>query len=412
MRFPEGFLWGAATAAHQIEGNNRNSDWWRSEVAARLPYRSGDACDSWNRWSEDVRLLSDIGLNAYRLSVEWARIEPVRGNFDQQAIDNYRRQLEALRAAGIEPMVTLHHFTNPIWLADAGGWSDPAIIEHFGRYADRAAREFGDLVRWWITINEPSILALKSYLEGSWPPHRPRDVRGFLRLLRHAPRAHARARAALRAYRPDAMASMSFAVWPFEPLRTWNPIDQAMARLGDWLWQGRVLRRSLHWLDWIGVNYYTRIRVGWPPQRSTAAADPHAGSGEFTDFGWEIYPPGLYHVLRRVGGYAKPVVITENGISDADDDQRPAYLVRHLEQVHRALSDGIDVRGYIHWTLMDNFEWAEGTTQRFGLAEVDFNTFERRPRPSAWLYGEIARANALTEAVRARVPGPAARLRR
>jgi beta-glucosidase len=185
-----------------------------------------------------------------------------------------------------------------------------------------------------------------------------------------------------------------------------------MARLGDWLWQGRVLRRSLRWLDWIGVNYYTRIRVGWPPQRSTAAADPHAGAGEFTDFGWEIYPPGLYHVLRRVGRYGKPVVITENGISDADDDQRPAYLVRHLEQVHRALRDGVDVRGYTHWTLMDNFEWAEGTTQRFGLAEVDFNTFERRPRPSAWLYGEIARANALTDEVRARYAGPATSLRR
>src|SRR6266508_1394463 len=223
MRFPEGFWWGAATAAHQIEGNNANSDWWRAEQAGRLPHASGIACDSWVRWREDIELLKAMGLNAYRLSVEWARIEHEPGRFDQQALDNYRRQLEALKQAGIEPMVTLHHFTSPQWLADRGGWANPAVIERFVAYTEHVARQTSDLVQWWITINEPSILGLKAYLEGSWPPHRPRDIAGYSRLLRNAARAHVRARRALKLERPDAQVSMAFAIWPCEPLRAWSP---------------------------------------------------------------------------------------------------------------------------------------------------------------------------------------------
>jgi beta-glucosidase len=385
-RFPDGFLWGAATAAHQIEGNNVSSDWWRAEQAGLLPYRSESACDSWNRWADDVRLLSGMGLNAYRMSVEWARIEPEAGRFDQAALDGYRRQLEALKQAGIEPMVTLHHFTSPQWLAERGGWSNAEVVPRFVEYVERVGRDVGDLVRWWISINEPSILAFKAYIEGSWPPHQPRNPRGYLRLLRHAARGHVRARRALLARRSDAMVSMAFAMWPMQPVRKWSPLDQALARLGDWLWQGRILSRSMRWLDWIGVNYYSRTWVGWPwPSQPL-------GSGERTDFGWEIYPEGLYHVLRRVGRYGKPVVITENGISDADDDQRGAYITAHLRQILRAIRDGVDVRGYMHWTLLDNFEWAEGFEQRFGLA-----TRDRQLRPSARVYADIARANALSD---------------
>jgi len=384
MRFPDGFLWGAATSAHQIEGGNVNNDWWRAEEAGLLPHRSGNANDSWNRWAEDIELLQQIGLNAYRLSIEWARVEPEPGRFDQPALDVYRRQLEGLKHAGIEPMVTLHHFTNPRWLADRGGWRNPDVGPLLANYTDRVARQMGDLVKWWITINEPSILGLKGYIEGSWPPHRPMDLRGYVQLMHHAARGHILARRAVRAQRADAMVSMAFALWPMQALRWWSPIDQAMARFGDWLWQGRVLSRALSALDWIGVNYYSRNVVGWPwPTRVLNSANR-------TDFGWEIYPQGLYDVLRRVGRYGKPVVITENGIADADDDQRPAYILAHVRQLHRAISDGVDLRGYMHWSLLDNFEWAEGYEQRFGLA-----TRERLLRPSAQTYGKIARANAL-----------------
>ncbi|MGI9147358.1 MAG: glycoside hydrolase family 1 protein [Chloroflexota bacterium] len=384
VRFPYGFLWGAATAAHQIEGNNVHNDWWRAEQAGLLP-RSGDACDSWNRWADDIRLLQEMGLNAYRLSVEWARIEPEPGRFDQTALDTYRRMLMSMRAAGIEPLVTLHHFTSPVWLADRGGWSNPEVALRFADYADRVSRSLGDLVRWWVTINEPSILGLKGYIEGSWPPLRPRDVGGYLRLMRHTAQAHRLGRQALKANRPEALAGVAFALWPMQPLRWWSPIDQLMARLGDWGWQGRVLNRTLARLDWIGVNYYSRTLVGLPWPRNHARQ-----SRGLTDFGWEIYPQGLYDVLLRVGGYGKPVIVTENGISDRDDDQRPSYLVAHLRQVHRAISAGVDLRGYMYWSLLDNFEWAAGYSQCFGLA-----TRDRALRPSGYLYGTIAAANDL-----------------
>jgi beta-glucosidase len=388
LRFPDGFLWGAATAAHQVKGNNVHSDWWQAEQAGLLPHRSESACNSWIVWREDIRLLKEIGLNAYRLSVEWARIEPERGQFDQGALDTYKEQLEALKNAGIEPIVTLHHFTSPSWLAERGGWRNPDVVPRFVDYTERLVAQTSDLVRWWVTINEPSILAFKSYIEGSWPPHEPGNLRGFIRLMHHATRGHAAARQAIKKQRPDAMVSIAFAIWPMQPLRWWSPIDQAMAFLGDWLWQGRILRRNLPRLDWLGVNYYSRTIVGWPWPKTPA------GSGERSDFGWEIYPQGLYQVLRYLGKFGKPVVITENGISDADDDQRPEYIVAHLRKIHRAIQDGVDVRGYMHWSLLDNFEWAAGYQQWFGLA-----TRDRRLRPSAQLYGAIARANTVADDV-------------
>jgi beta-glucosidase len=387
LRFPDGFFWGAATAAHQIEGFNVNSDWWRSEQTGLLPYRSEQACDSWARWLDDIGLLQQMGLNAYRLSLEWARIEPEPGRFDDAALSTYREQLQALKNAGIEPMVTLHHFTSPRWLADLGGWANPDVVDYFVNFTDKVARTTGDLVRWWITFNEPSVLGFKAYIEGSWPPHQPNSLRGYTRLMRHVVRAHAKARRVLRSTNPAALVSMAFAIWPLQALRPWSPIDRAMAIVGDWLWQGRILRRTLPMLDWVGVNYYSRTFVGWP----WPATNSH-GSAKRTDFGWEIYPEGLRKVLNRVGSFGRPVVVTENGISDADDHQRPAYIVAHARQMLYAIQDGVDLRGYMHWTLLDNFEWAEGFEQRFGLA-----TRDRHLRPSARVYETIARANGLPD---------------
>jgi beta-glucosidase len=392
LRFPEGFLWGAATAAHQVEGFNVHSDWWAAEQAGRMPYRSEAACNSWVDWQQDIELLKAMGLNAYRLSVEWARIEPEPGHFDQQALDTYKRQLEALKEAGIEPMLTLHHFTSPRWLAERGGWSNPDVVPRYLDYTRKVAQQTSDCVKWWITINEPSILAFKAYIEGTWPPHQPYNLRGYTRLMRHAARGHRQARTILKEQRPDAMVSMAFALWPLQPLRPWSPIDQLMAKVGDWLWQGRVISRTLPALDWIGINYYSRTIVGWPWPAN--GASDGVGSRERTDFGWEIYPEGLYAVLQRMAGFGKPIVITENGISDADDDQRPAYIVAHVKQMYRAIQAGVDLRGYMHWTLLDNYEWAEGFLQRFGLA-----TRDRELRPSARVYGAIARANGLADDV-------------
>lgn len=390
--FPSHFLWGAATSAHQVEGGNHNSDWWRSEKQRLVPHRSGVACASWNRWPEEVELLRTLELNAYRISVEWARIEPEPGRFDQAALDRYRRMLESLRAAGIEPLVTLHHFTNPQWLADRGGWAMADVVPRFASYADRVGRALGDLVESWITINEPNACGVRGYLRGDWPPHRTADFRGFRRHLRHSAQAHVAARQALRARRADARLSVAFACWPLMPLRRRHVGDLVAARVCEWLWHGRFLAGLVTALDWIGVNYYTRLRVRWNLQAGPRPATP-SGGGQTTDAGWEIYPEGLYQVLRSVGHHGKPVMVTENGLADALDVQRGAFIVAHLRQVRRAIQAGVDVRGYFYWSLLDNFEWTEGYAMRYGLAHVDFRTQVRSLRPSALRYRDIVRAS-------------------
>jgi beta-glucosidase len=396
LEFPQGFLWGAAVSAHQTEGNNANTDWWRAEQAGRVPYRSGQACDSWNRWPEDVEIARNLGLNALRLSVEWSRIEPSPGVFDSAALAHYRQVLEALRGAGIEPIVTLHHFTNPLWVADAGGWLNPGIVDRFAMYTDQVARSLGDLVRWWVTINEPTVFGLFGYVDGAWPPHRRNDFAGYLRQVRHTLRAHAAARTVLRSHSPMAMASMALHLNPLDPVRYGDPTDHVATWLYDWLWQGRVLRAASPNLDWVGVNYYFRLLVRWDVAPWRLFDPPEMGPHQKSEYGWEIYPKGLYRVLKRVGKLRKPIIVTENGVADADDDQRARYLVAHLRRAHQAIKEGVDLRGYMHWSLLDNFEWAEGFSKRFGLAEVDLTTFRRSLRRSALVYREIARTNAVS----------------
>jgi beta-glucosidase len=341
-------------------------------------------------------LLQELGLNAYRLSIEWARIEPEPGRFDPMAIAHYREILECVRAAGLEPIVTLHHFTTPAWLSAAGGWRRSFIVPRFITYAQHAAEAFGGLVQWWITINEPTVFGLFGHISGAWPPHRKNDFAGYLRHVRHTLLAHTAARSVLRRRRSDALVSMAFHLNPIDPVRYRDPTDQLAVRLYDWLWQGRVLRAAHRYVDWFGVNYYFRVLVRWDVLPWRFFEPPEMGPHQKTEYGWEIYPKGLYRVLKRLQRYGKPVVITENGIADADDDQRARYLIAHLRQAHRAVREGVDLRGYIHWSLLDNFEWSEGFTKRFGLAEVDLATQSRVLRPSARVYSEIARANALT----------------
>jgi beta-glucosidase len=297
---------------------------------------------------------------------------------------------------GVEPIVTLHHFSNPLWLSEGGGWTEPAVVERFTSYADRVAEHLGDLVRWWVTVNEPTVFGLFGHIAGCWPPHKRNDFAGYLRHTRHTLRAHAAARHVLKARHPEALVSMALHLNPVDPIRYRDPTDHLAAWLYDWLWQGRILRAVRNDLDWVGVNYYFRIFVRWDVLPWRFFEPPEMGPHSKTEYGWEIYPKGLYRVLKRVGQLGKPVMVTENGIADADDDQRTRYVVAHLRQAHRALREGVDLRGYVHWALIDNFEWAEGFTKRFGLAEVDLATQARRLRPSASAYRAIAQSNAVT----------------
>lgn len=420
--FSPGFLWGSATAAHQVEGNNTNNDWWEAEQDGRLPHRSGAACDQFTRFDADFALFAELGQTAHRLSLEWSRIEPRPGEIDGAALAHYRRVLESLRAHGLEPIVTLHHFSNPSWLARAGGWTRREVVGRFARFAGLVAREYRDLVRYWVTINEPGVYATQGWLLGVWPPHRPGDLTGTFAVIRNMALAHGRAYHKIKAVDPDAQVGVAHHWRLFDPADAGRRGDRLIASIRNHLMNqafpiairsGRLIPplgsgRRIAWLadseDWVGLNYYTREHDRFEPWALREGfAREQFPDVERNQLGWEIYPHGLERALvaaapPRLG---KPAIVTENGVPEPNgqDAVRPGYLVRHLAACHRATQAGVDLRGYIHWTSLDNYEWAEGFAPRFGLVHVDFATQERTPKPSAYLYRDIIRANGLPAAL-------------
>ncbi len=422
LEFPDGFLWGAATAAHQVEGGNHNNDWWEWErIGGKIAdgTTSETACEQYTRYKEDFDLAKRLGHNAHRLSLEWSRIEPEEGIFSTEAISHYRQVIEALREREIEPFVTLHHFTNPLWLAREGGWENAKVVEYFTRYAKVVAGELGGLVKFWNTINEPMVYAYESYIEGKGPPEST-SLRSALLVTVNMLRAHALAYHMIHETSPGSACEVGIAkhMRVFDPLRRYHPIDRALARFNDfifnWWFPDAIETGRLAWpigigqqiqvlagtQDFIGLNYYTRDMARFSPLK------PHMlfmenvvrPGAPVNDMGWEIYPEGIGRLLTRLKEYGKPIYITENGIPALDDSRRMSYLRDHLAQIHGAISDGADVRGYLHWSLLDNFEWADGLTPRFGLISVDYDTQERTPLPSAEAYAKVATANRLDPA--------------
>jgi beta-glucosidase len=437
-RFPDGFLWGTATAAHQVEGNNRANDWWAWEQTSGH-VKNGDsserACEHYHRFPSDFELLGSLHQNAHRLSVEWSRIEPRRGQFSPEALEHYREVLTALRERGMEPMVTLHHFTNPTWIADLGAWEEAKTAEHFADFAARVVDEYHDLVRYWVTINEPTVVAYQGYVRGEWPPGKHYDLGQVARVLTTLMRAHWLAYERIKSRHPQAQLGLAHHIRLFDPARAWMPLDRAVA----WAFDRVFNRTTLKTLqtgklvfpltsagratgptpsqDFLGLNYYTRDLVKFNRRYRDELFGERVMPAEAqrSDLGWEIYPDGLYRALRGLAEFRLPVIVTENGIADDADRMRAAYLLSHLTAVQRAIADGVPVRGYFHWTAMDNFEWAEGYSAKFGLIACDPQTQERRLRPSARLYAEICRTNTLPATVElppappapARAGGPA-----
>jgi beta-glucosidase len=400
--FPPSFLFGTATSATQIEGHCDTSDW---HAFAKQPGRikHGDtpdvACDSWHRWRDDVALQKSLAMGAYRLGVEWARIEPQPGTIDRPALDEYREMLGALRDAGIEPMVTLHHFTLPQWLAKQGGVLAADFPARLASFARIIVGALGDLCRLWITVNEPNVLAAHSYLLGVWPPAMKSPAAAWRaqgRLLQ----AHDAAYRALKEARGDAMVGVAHHLRAIEPERPRSFRDRAATAVYRRVFNDRFAAAACRHgtQDFLGINYYSRDVVRFAADRPGELfcwRRVPAGA-PVSDLGWEIYPAGLGLLVRswaRRSGV--PVYVTENGIADAADGKRAAFLVDHLTELGRAIADGVDVRGYFHWSLTDNFEWAEGYAPRFGLFEVDYETQERRARESARVYAGIARARAV-----------------
>jgi beta-glucosidase len=395
------FLWGAATSAHQIEGGNDRNDWWDWEQIPgkiRDGARSGAACLGWERYEEDLDLLRAIGLNAYRFSLEWSRIEPEPGRYDEAAIAHYRAVLEACRARGITPMVTLHHFTNPRWFAARGGWEERKNLDPFERFARLAGERYGDLVDWWVTVNEPEVYGFYGYASGIWPPG-VSDRSRALQVIANLLEAHALASRALRETdRTDADGD-GRAAWIgaskhwvlLDPKRPWWPLDRLAASAQHQVFNEAVVRALAGGpidlripgakpatrdpgvmggsSDYLGINYYTRWLV------TLTGKDPRSPrpGAPVNDLGWEVYPEGIERVLLETSRFGLPLVVTENGIADAADRMRPGFIRTTLAALDRVGGQGADVRGYLHWSLYDNFEWSDGHEGRFGLYAVDFD---------------------------------------
>ncbi|HEX4868837.1 MAG TPA: family 1 glycosylhydrolase [Acidimicrobiales bacterium] len=390
VSFPDGFRWGTATAAHQIEGGCWNNDWWRWEhtPGSGCVESSGDACDSWNRWPDDVALLAELGFDSYRFSIEWSRIEPEDGEHAVAALDHYLRLGEALLEAGIEPVVTFHHFTTPRWLADGGGWTNPATADRFAAFCERAATHLAPVLRRACTINEPNIVATMGYLVGVFPPGvRDRDARHRANEVFVA--AHRGAVDAIRAAAPGVPVGLTLSMDDYQA------VDGGESKR-DHIRRGMedVFLDATEGDDFVGVQTYSRSRIG-PDGRL-----PGEEGVPTLIMGYEYYPQALEATIRRAWDRTKgevPILVTENGIGTDDDAQRQAYVRSALEGVLRCLADGIDVRGYTYWSLLDNFEWAFGYGPRFGLVDCDRTTFARTPKDSARWLGRVARANALVD---------------
>jgi beta-glucosidase len=421
FHFPADFKWGVATAAHQVEGNNVLNDWWAWEQEnghIKKGHMSGLACDWWDNAEADFDRAAEMGLNALRLSIEWSRVEPRPGVFDDAALQRYGQMLQGLRERGIEPMVTLHHFTSPRWLAEQGGWENPEVVTLFARFTRRVVEALGRHCDLWCTINEPNVYGYMGYLEGVFPPGQS-DLKTAMRVIRNMLIAHAAAYREIHALQPDARVGLAHNMRVFDPVTPRSLLDRRAARMTDKVYNQAVLTAltrgwwtpplgfGLAWkvrgtLDWIGLNYYTRDLVTFDHTQNEALFNRRmqAEGAELLDGGYgEFYPRGMFRCLQRLARLGLPIYVTENGIPDDDDDQRPRYLLSHLHEMWHAIQLCYPVMGYYHWTLVDNFEWAEGWTLRFGLIALDPKTQSRMPRLSADLYTEIVRANAISSRV-------------
>ena len=420
LTFPPGFLWGAATAAHQVEGDNVHSDWWDWERAPGTPCvePSGSACEHYTLYPQDIALLASLGLNTYRFSVEWARIEPAEGTFDAKELDHYRAVVDCVRANGLTPMVTLNHFTLPRWVAAQGGWTAKRTPALFERYCRRVLEALGDGVPWYCTINEPTAVASGAYLSGWGQPPGVVDYGLWRKAVAGLVDGHKRAVAAVHDVRPGAKAGL--AIFSLDRITNTGgkPAMDLKCRVEE-----EVFLEGAADDDFIGVQTYTRHylymrRLAAPLTRMALALRPldrlivprilalkTAAPGtlalpgaRLTQMGWEYRPDALASVVRRIARFypGKDLVVTEHGVATLDDRERVEFIVHGLAALHGAMAEGLRVRGYIHWSLLDNFEWAAGYRPKFGLIGVDRATQERTVRPSARLLGEIARTGRLT----------------
>jgi len=433
LRFPQGFIWGTSTAGHQIEGNNIHSDWWEFEEKGKIydGTKSAKAVDYWNRFEEDHRLMKELSYPAFRLGIEWAKLEPEKGRYDLSALNHYRKIFDSLRDKGIKICLTMYHWVLPLWVAKAGGWENPEAVNWWTNYCEKAVKEFAQYPDIWVTLNEPLVPAAAGYLGGEFPPEK-KSFKSFIGVVAALLRAHLNCYEVIHANTssaPDGTAVKAGVAQAYQWIEPWGSkglkglYERFMTnlfRLGSFeawdkaICSGRLkfpLRRSVEIprlkgsYDYSGINYYFRFSLRFDAgKRGEGLIDRDSipEGIEKTQMGWQIYPKGFYLVIKdNWERFKKPIYILENGIADDKDLQRPKYLLEHLAQVHRAIKDGCDLRGYFQWAFTDNFEWREGFAKKFGLIECDYKdpNLTRKPRKSAYMYSEIIRENGITEEI-------------
>jgi beta-glucosidase len=404
LQFPQNFFWGAATSSYQVEGNNVNSDWWEWEKKLGLKETSGPACRHYELYKEDFDLARALNHNCHRLSVEWSRIEPREGEFSPDELGHYKDVMRSLKERGIEPIVTLHHFSNPIWFAEKGGWSNKDAPGYFLRFAQKTVDTLSDNVRFWVTINEPLVYAYHAYLLGAWPPQE-KSLLKAQKVANNFISAHVKAYNLIHAiYKQKALPSpcVSIAKNLQEFIPCVNTFRNRFAatlrdRTFNYAFLNKLIRHKA--LDFIGVNYYTRslVETKGSSLRSLlldVCKNNHSQLKK-NSLGWDIYPKGLLHLLLKLKKYHLPVFILENGICTEDDTLRRQFIYEHLKHIHLAIENGVRVMGYVYWSLLDNYEWDKGYSPRFGLIQVDCATYKRTIRPSAIDFSQICKSGRL-----------------
>jgi beta-glucosidase len=419
--FPRGFLWGTATAAHQVEGYNTNNQWWKWEQEGHTNGTSGAACDWWGgRWREDFDRAAETGQNAHRMSVEWSRIQPTPDTWDETALEKYRTMLRGLRERGITAMVTLHHFTDPQWLTEMGGWEDEQVVARFEKFVRKTVEALKEYCTLWCTINEPNVYSQTGYIASGlagFPPGK-NDIRLSFRVLANMARGHAAAYRAIHQLQPEARAGFALHTMDFQPLHRSSPLDRFVTgntvSAGVKAFPSAIATGVMNYplgkvsipeakgtQDYFGFNYYSRqyvtfdlrsIKKGFA-RMLYAPEDDLSETGYFANVPESMFA-GLKWVTRTFPGL--PILITENGIDSGDDRIRPRYLAQHVHQIWRAVNFNWPIKGYFYWSLVDNFEWERGWTQRFGLWGLDMQTQRRIKRPSVDLYAAICRENGLS----------------
>jgi len=427
-RFPEGFLWGTATASHQVEGGNTNNNWyaWESQPGRIAKgHKSGLACDWWGgRWQEDLRNAANNGQNAHRLSIEWSRVQPAPDRWDDEALAYYREIIQGARKLGLKPMVTLHHFTEPLWLYDRGSWENERTPEYFAAYVRKVVGALSDFVDLWVTINEPAVYVTGGYIDGNFPPGKS-DLGAAFRVMRNMLKGHAAAYRVIHELQPQAQVGYAKHYRCFEPARSWFLPDIWIAKFqsasfndafSNALVSGKLrfalkseaVPEAIGTQDFVGLNYYSLDRVIFKPLAFSQILSRrfYPSDAELSETGFIAnLPRGMASALKWAHQFKLPIYITENGVEDSVDAMRPSYTVQHLHEIWRVANFNWNIKGYFHWSQIDNFEWERGWTQRFGLWGLNVDTQERIRRPSVDLYAAICRENAISsETVRKFAP--------